>query len=297
MNLFRFDRFSEQARMALALALEEMHRHGARAIGTEHLLLGILRVPDSPALRVLNDLGVDVDEVRAAVEAEGSAPHVGGARAAGRAGMTFPGRRAIGIAMDEARRQRSQTLDTGYLLLGLVREGDGIAATVLQRFGVTAEQVRARLPLGDATASETASAPPSGPKNNVVTCRLDDRAVEALDALVEAGIRPTRSDAAAWLISTGIEAHRALFERVNATVDEIRRLRLQAQTIAHIAEHASGCPPIPTLDTTVRASTGRPQDDDTPPDDAHPPGMRGHEEHLQSKERTDTAGKDRLTHR
>jgi hypothetical protein len=56
--------------------------------------------------------------------------------------------------------------------------------------------------------------------------------VDALDALVEAGIRSTRSDAAAWLISAGIEAHRELFDRVNATVSEIRKLRLEARDIA-----------------------------------------------------------------
>src|SRR6185437_15996444 len=76
------------------------------------------------------------------------------------------------------------------------------------------------------------AAPSPGPKNNVVTCRLDDAAVDALDALVEAGIRSTRSDAAAWLISAGIEAHRELFDRVNATVSEIRKLRLEARDIA-----------------------------------------------------------------
>ena len=65
-----------------------------------------------------------------------------------------------------------------------------------------------------------------------MTCRLDDAAVGALDALVEAGIRSTRSDAAAWLIGAGIEAHRELFDRVNTTVNEIRKLRLEAQDIA-----------------------------------------------------------------
>src|SRR5579859_3018102 len=150
MNLFRFDKFSEQARMALSLALEESRLLGARAIGTEHLLLGILRVPESPALRVLEDLRVNVDEVRAAVESEASGSRSGAgrraaARAPGRAGTTPSARRAIWLGMDEARRHRSQTLDTNYLLLGLLREGDGIAATVLARFGITPDSVRSRL--------------------------------------------------------------------------------------------------------------------------------------------------------
>ncbi len=60
----------------------------------------------------------------------------------------------------------------------------------------------------------------------------DDRDLGALDALVEAGIRSTRSDAAAWLIHAGIESHRELFDKVYATVEEIRELRRRAQTIA-----------------------------------------------------------------
>jgi hypothetical protein len=128
--------------------------------------------------------------------------------------------------------------------LGLRREGEGIAAGVLERRGLRLEQVRAavlaelaRLTPEEARVHElwesrAQSGPLSGPKNNVITCRLDDRAVEALDALVEAGIRSTRSDAAAWLIDAGVEAHRPLFDRVEATIAEIRRLRAEAQQIA-----------------------------------------------------------------
>jgi hypothetical protein len=79
---------------------------------------------------------------------------------------------------------------------------------------------------------QTPSQSPSGPKNNVITCRLDDATLNALDILVEAGVRSTRSDAAAWLIGAGIEAHRPLIARVNATVEEIRRLRDEARAIA-----------------------------------------------------------------
>src|SRR5205823_1025057 len=70
------------------------------------------------------------------------------------------------------------------------------------------------------------------PKANVITCRVDNRDLDAIDALVEAGIRSTRSDAASWLITAGIDAHRELFERVYATVAEIRNLRAEAQAIA-----------------------------------------------------------------
>jgi ATP-dependent Clp protease ATP-binding subunit ClpA len=154
------------------------------------------------------------------------------------------------LAVDEARRLNHHYIGTEHLLLGLVREGEGIAAGVLESLGVNLERARTALMdilasrRGNATSAQPAANEPftpttpapvsvPGPKNNVVTCRLDDAAVDALDALVEAGIRSTRSDAAAWLISAGIEAHRELFDRVNATVNEIRKLRLEAQDIAH----------------------------------------------------------------
>jgi ATP-dependent Clp protease ATP-binding subunit ClpA len=161
------------------------------------------------------------------------------------------------FATDEARRLRHDYVGTEHLLLGLVREGEGLAARVLISLGVTLPKVRDEVMV--ALASEAAStrrafdiaregwtrvlggrrgssaadgeATPL-PKDNVVTCRIDDRDLGALDALVEAGIRSTRSDAAAWLIHAGIESHRELFDKVYATVEEIRELRRRAQAIA-----------------------------------------------------------------
>jgi hypothetical protein len=72
----------------------------------------------------------------------------------------------------------------------------------------------------------------SGPKSHVITCRIDDQDLYALDALVQAGIRSTRSDAASWLIHAGIETHSDLFKGVYATVEQIRQLRAEAQQMA-----------------------------------------------------------------
>ena len=69
-------------------------------------------------------------------------------------------------------------------------------------------------------------------KSNVVACRVDGNDLEAIDMLVEVGIRATHSDAAAWLIHAGIEANRSVLESVQATVDEIRQLRTKAQATA-----------------------------------------------------------------
>ena len=105
----------------------------------------------------------------------------------------------------------------------------------MRAFGTTLEKVRAQTFQAIALASGGKAAEQSSPKSNVVTCRIDGRDLDAVDALIEAGIRSTRSDAAAWLIHAGIEANRQLFEKVYGTVAEIRRLRVVAQSLAQEA--------------------------------------------------------------
>ena len=102
----------------------------------------------------------------------------------------------------------------------------------MRAFGTTLEKVRALTFQAIALASGGKAAEQPSPKSNVVTCRIDGRDLDAVDALIEAGIRSTRSDAAAWLIHAGIEANRPLFEKVYGTVAEIRRLRVVAQSLA-----------------------------------------------------------------
>ncbi len=119
-----------------------------------------------------------------------------------------------------------------FILLGLTREGEGIGAGLLRSFGTTLEKVRAQTFQAIALTSGGKAAEQSPLKSNVVTCRIDGRDLDAVDVLIEAGIRSTRSDAAAWLIHAGIEANRPLFEKVYGTVAEIRRLRVVAQSLA-----------------------------------------------------------------
>lgn len=236
----RFDKFTERARKVIALAQDEARRLGHNYIGTEHLLLGLIREGDGVAAKVLKELGVDLAQSRAAVE------HIIGHKdqpVTGAVGMTPRAKKVLELAVDEARRMGHKYIGTEHLLLGIIREGEGIGAGVLQASELTLDQVRGavirRLRKGGVPPAETvpfaAMGAESGPKTNVVTCRLDDRTLDAVDALVEAGIRPTRSDAAAWLIATGLEANRSLIDRVYATVTEIRRLRQEARTLAHEA--------------------------------------------------------------
>jgi ATP-dependent Clp protease ATP-binding subunit ClpA len=146
--------------------------------------------------------------------------------------LTGKTRLVLDLAKEEARELRHNYVGTEHLLLGLTREGEGIAVGLMRAFGTTLEKVRAQTFQAIALASGGKATEQPPLKSNVVTCRIDGRDLDAVDALIEAGIRSTRSDAAAWLIHAGIEANRPLFEKVYGTVAEIRRLRVVAQSLA-----------------------------------------------------------------
>jgi ClpA/ClpB-like protein len=237
-----FDKFTKRARKVLALAQEEAQQLNHNYIGTEHLLLGLVAEGEGLAAKTLQNLGIELATVRRSVEGiVGRGDRI----VLGEIGMTPRAKKVVELAREEARRLGHNYIGTEHLLLGLIREGEGIAAGALESLGVSLDRARIEIlrALNNGAAAKSATQMPA-PKNNVVTCRLDDAALGALDALVEAGIRSTRSDAAAWLISAGIEAHRPLFERVNTTVDEIRKLRLEARDIARqVARDAQDGPP------------------------------------------------------
>src|ERR1044071_1849044 len=135
----RFDKFTERARKVLTLAQEEAQRFNHNYIGTEHLLLGLVREGEGVAAKVLANLGVELNKVRSAVEFI-----IGrGDRAVlGEIGLTPRAKKVIELAVDEARRLNHGYIGTEHLLLGLVREGEGIAAGVLESLGVNLEKVR-----------------------------------------------------------------------------------------------------------------------------------------------------------
>jgi 2-C-methyl-D-erythritol 2,4-cyclodiphosphate synthase len=135
----RFDKFTERARKVLRLAQEEAQRFNHNYIGTEHLLLGLVREGEGAGARVLMRLGVDLNGVRTAVEQIiGRGDRV----VMGEVGLTPRAKRVIELAVDEARRLNHHHIGTEHLLLGLVRESEGIAAGVLESLGVTLDRVR-----------------------------------------------------------------------------------------------------------------------------------------------------------
>ena len=133
----RFDKFTEQAKKALSLAQEEAHRLKHNYIGTEHLLLGLVR-GEGVAAKVLQKLGVELQTVRNAVEFI-----IGrGDRIVLEIGLTPRAKKVIELAIDEARRMNHHYIGTEHLLLGLIREGEGVAVDVLESLGLKLEQVR-----------------------------------------------------------------------------------------------------------------------------------------------------------
>jgi excisionase family DNA binding protein len=137
----RFDRFTKRARTTLTFAQEEARNLQHNYVGTEHLLLGLIREGGGVAGQVLNNLGADMQQLRQDIE-----------KIIGRGDsdvtnanipLTPRVKRVIELAVDEARHLQHQFLGTEHLLLGLVREGEGIAARVLRERGIEMERVRA----------------------------------------------------------------------------------------------------------------------------------------------------------
>src|SRR5712692_1565708 len=140
--IYPFERFTERAKKVLTLAQEEAERSHHSYIGTEHLLLGLLREREGLAATVLNNLGVDTGMVRETIES-----------VLGRDERiiiqqiipTSRVKKVIEISFDEARRMGHNYVGTEHLLLGLLIEGEGIAAHVLEDLGATLEKVRSEI--------------------------------------------------------------------------------------------------------------------------------------------------------
>jgi len=140
--VYPFERFAQDAQQSLTFAQEEAERSHHSYIGTEHLLLGLLRLPSGPAPEVLRELGVDIETVRHTIAA------VLGRNERIVIQQIIPTSRVkmvIEIAFEEARRMGHERVDSGHLLMALVMEGEGIAAHVLEDLGATAQQVVAAL--------------------------------------------------------------------------------------------------------------------------------------------------------
>jgi ATP-dependent Clp protease ATP-binding subunit ClpC len=138
----RFDRFTNRARKVLSLAQEEAQRFQHNYIGTEHLLLGLIDEREGVAIKVLNKMGIEPGKIRSEIE---SIIGRGDRIVLGEIGLTPRAKRVIELAVNEARAMHQHHIGTQHLLLGLLREHEGIAGMVLWRLGATLEGARAAI--------------------------------------------------------------------------------------------------------------------------------------------------------
>jgi ATP-dependent Clp protease ATP-binding subunit ClpC len=135
-----FERFTDDARKVMAAANKQAQRFGHGYIRTEHILLGLLKESSSAGATILKDLGVDIDKLLSEVEQLLKSR-------ADKAGMKKPpqSERAVNVikyAIEEAKALEHDYIGTEHILLGLLRETDGIAAQVLTNLGVKLQDVR-----------------------------------------------------------------------------------------------------------------------------------------------------------
>lgn len=138
----KMERFTQRARRVLSLAQDEAERFQHDTIDTEHLLMGLMREEGGVAGRVLRDLGLEERRVEELIERL--------TLATTRTGIVpldlSPGtKKVLELAVDEARKMNHRYVDTGHLLLGLVRMPDGVALDVLKRMGISSEEIRRRI--------------------------------------------------------------------------------------------------------------------------------------------------------
>jgi ATP-dependent Clp protease ATP-binding subunit ClpC len=135
-----FERFTDRARKVMALANQEAQRFNHEYIGTEHILLGLVKEGSGVGANVLKNLGVDLRKVRLEVEKlVKSGPEM---VTMGKLPQTPRAKRVIEYAIEEARNLNHNYVGTEHLLLGLLREQDGVAAQVLMNLGLKLDDVR-----------------------------------------------------------------------------------------------------------------------------------------------------------
>lgn len=135
----RSEKFSERTRRVLSLAQEEAKRFNHNYIGTEHILLGLAQEPKGVGALTLIALGVDLNKMRGAVEFIIDKRERFPSQAMD---ITPRAKKVIELARDEAQQMNHHYIGTEHILIGLLREGEGVAAQVLESLGVTLENVR-----------------------------------------------------------------------------------------------------------------------------------------------------------
>ncbi len=163
-----FERFTEKAIKVIMLAQEEARRLGHNFVGTEQILLGLIGEGTGVAAKVLKSMGVNLKDARIEVE-----KIIG--RGSGFVAVEIPftprAKRVLELSLEEARQLGHNYIGTEHLLLGLIREGEGVAARVLENLGVDLSKVRTQV---IRMLGETAEVSATGPSGRTKTPTLDE---------------------------------------------------------------------------------------------------------------------------
>ncbi len=163
-----FERFTEKAIKVIMLAQEEARRLGHNFVGTEQILLGLIGEGTGVAAKVLKSMGVNLKDARIEVE-----KIIG--RGSGFVAVEIPftprAKRVLELSLEEARQLGHNYIGTEHLLLGLIREGEGVAARVLENLGVDLSKVRTQV---IRMLGETAEVPAGGSQGRTKTPTLDE---------------------------------------------------------------------------------------------------------------------------
>ena len=181
----RFEKFSERARRVLSLAQEEAQQFNHNYIGTEHILLGLVRETEGVAARVLSNLGVKSGKVRSAVEfiiGKGEKTDTS------EIGLTQRAKKVIELAVDEARRLNHHYIGTEHILIGLMREGEGIASGVLESLDVTLDKIRAET--SKMLSQQTPTQAQTSAKSSTRTPTLDQLGIDLTNAARSSKLDP-----------------------------------------------------------------------------------------------------------
>jgi hypothetical protein len=234
-----FERFTDRSRRVVVLAQEEARRLDHNYIGTEHILLGLIREGDGVAAQVLESLGISLDAARQQVEG-----FVGRGQVApsGHIPFTPRAKRVLELSLRESLLLGQSYIGTEHILLGLIREGDGVAAQALVTLGADLNQVRQQVI--QLLAARPAEEPGPG-----VTVRLEmvEQRLTAIEQRVGIGSDTGDLDEQLRVVRTEKEAavDAQNFDRAVSLRD--REKQLLAEKIARQEQRAAGHLALPDL--------------------------------------------------
>ena len=182
-----FERFTEKAIKVIMLAQEEARRLGHNFVGTEQILLGLIGEGTGVAAKVLKSMGVNLKDARVEVE-----KIIG--RGSGFVAVEIPftprAKRVLELSLEEARQLGHNYIGTEHLLLGLIREGEGVAARVLENLGVDLTKVRTQVIRMLGETAEVAAGGSNGAKGSLKTATLDEFGTNLTKLASEAKLDP-----------------------------------------------------------------------------------------------------------